>query len=429
MMRARRIGAIVLVVVFGLGAMACSSDSAEDDPTVSTAPTSSGSTSSGSSAPATGACLSLPATPIETPPTTAPTGVPKLSLTEIAKVTSPTAVATRCREENLYITEQAGIVKRVALDDPAAPTSGTAVLDISNRVTAGGEQGLLGIAFAPDGTSVFLAYTNKDNNQELDRFTVANDGSIDAGSRTELLTVPDFASNHNGGQLLFDSSGYLYWGMGDGGGAGDPKNTGQDPKDLLGDILRIDPFHPSDGKPYGIPSTNPFTPANGKTGAPEVYAYGLRNPWRFSIDATDALWIADVGQNAFEEIDHITPDGANGANFGWSQMEGSHPYNGGTNPKGAILPVYDYGRSDGCAVVGGFVYRGAKVPGLVGTYVFGDYCESGLKGLQLATDGSATYKVVDLGLGVGTLSTFGQDVDGELYALSLQGSVVRIDPA
>ncbi|MGI8661954.1 MAG: PQQ-dependent sugar dehydrogenase [Acidimicrobiales bacterium] len=349
----------------------------------------------------------------------------QLTLTDIAKLDgAPTSAATRCTERALYVTLQAGTVVRVELDgrpDEAAST----VLDIADRVTAGGEQGLLGLAFSPKGDQLYVAYTNTDQDQELDRFTVTTSG-VDSSTRTRVLTIPDFAFNHNGGQLLFRPDGYLYWGMGDGGGANDTtKNTGQDPGDLLGDILRLDVLHPAGNKPYGIPPDNPFV--NGG-GAPEVYAYGLRNPWKFSFDpATGDLWIGDVGQGKYEEIDRVGPDEAPGANFGWSSMEGTDLLNGATSPVG-IQPVHEYDHSNGaCAVIGGFVYRGKAIPALDGVYLYGDNCVSQLEGLRL--DGSGSAHPVDIGLGVGGLSSFGRDVDGELYALSLDGTVVRIDGA
>ncbi len=178
------------------------------------------------------------------------------------------------------------------------------MLDITDEVTANGEQGLLGLAFAPDGRTFYFAFTNRNQDQQLDE--IAFDGDhADATKRRTLLTIPDFAPNHNGGGLVVDADGFLYWAMGDGGGAGDPHVSGQNPKDLLGDIARIDPAHAgTDGRPYAIPPDNPF--ADGVNGAPEVWQYGLRNPWRFSFDrSTHDLWIADVGQGAIEEVDFV----------------------------------------------------------------------------------------------------------------------------
>ena len=205
----------------------------------------------------------------------------------------------------------------------------------------------------------------------------------DMSTRRRLMDVPDFASNHNGGDLAVGPDGFLYFAMGDGGGGGDPEDTGQNPDDLLGALLRIDPEAGSAaGPPYAVPDANPFK--NGG-GAPEVWAYGLRNPWRFSFDrATGDLWIGDVGQDAFEEIDLLprASGGGRGANLGWSEMEGVEPYEGGREPPGHVRPIFTYGRDGGgCSVTGGFVYRGAAIPPLQGTYVYGDYCIGELRGL------------------------------------------------
>jgi glucose/arabinose dehydrogenase len=344
---------------------------------------------------------------------------------DVAKLDgAPTSVATRCDDDALYVTLQGGSVVRIDLsarpDTPAAT-----VLDLTSRVHSGGEQGLLGLAFSPDGGQLYLSYTNTDEDQELDRFTVGSDG-VDADSRQTVLKIDDFAPNHNGGQLLFGTDGYLYWGMGDGGGAYDNnEHTGQNPNDLLASILRLDVLHPANGKQYGIPPDNPFAKGGG---APEVFAYGLRNPWKFSFDpANNDLWIGDVGQGHWEEIDHVTFADAFGANFGWSAMEGTDLFNGATKRVG-IQPVHEFDHSKGaCAVIGGFVYRGQKIPALDGVYLYGDNCVPAIEGLRLDSQGKAV--TVDVGLGVGGLSTFGQDLDGELYALSLAGTVVRIDGA
>jgi glucose/arabinose dehydrogenase len=218
--------------------------------------------------------------------------------------------------------------------------------------------------------------------------------------------------------------------MGDGGGGGDPEQTGQDPADLLGSILRIDPdVAPEDetGIAYAIPNGNPFVPGGG---APEVWAFGLRNPWRFSFDRrTGDLWIGDVGQDAVEEIDLLlATDGSNagrGANLGWPVMEGDRPFAGSEPPAGAVAPIFTYGRSDGaCSVVGGYVYRGTRVASLAGIYVFADHCEGRLRGIT-QRDGALREQAV-LGPVVEQPSAFGEDAEGELYVLSLTGPVYRI---
>jgi glucose/arabinose dehydrogenase len=363
------------------------------------------------------------------PTNPAPSAPPRLVLAPVATVQAPTAAAVRPGERSLYITEQQGSVRRIRIEgDEASPAyrlDQDPVLDISSDVTAGGEQGLLGIAFSPKADRVFVAFTNRNADQQLDSFAIDSAGRVDTGSRKRLLVVPDFASNHNGGDLVFGPDGYLYWSMGDGGGAGDPRSNGQKTTDLLGDLLRLDPVGAQGNQPYAIPPDNPFADGNG--GAPEVYAYGLRNPWRFSFDRdTDDLWIADVGQGDWEEIDFAAAaDGSGkGANFGWSNLEGTHSFNGRPPPAGAVPPIYEYDHSGGrCSVTGGFVYRGDLVPSLVGTYLFGDYCQGELMGLRRT---GASIDVSDLGLQVPGLSTFAEDPDGEIYVLSLTGSVQRL---
>src|SRR5262249_34641280 len=205
------------------------------------------------------------------------------------------------------------------------------VLDVTRDVTAGGEQGLLGLAFSPDGRTMYFAFTNKAQDQQLDE--IAFDGErADPSHRRTLLTIPDFAPNHNGGDVLIGPDGFLYWSMGDGGGTGDPHRSGQNPKDLLGDILRIGPAHQgTNGRPYAIPADNPFS--DGANGAPEVWQYGLRNPWRLSFDrTTHDIWIADVGQNQIEEVDFLPAGTRAGQNFGWSDVEGTHPYRAAQPP-------------------------------------------------------------------------------------------------
>ena len=400
--------AIGLLAVALAAAAACGTDSGEPSgrpPSTASATTTSASASTSTAAP--------PAM--------------KLKLTPIATASALTAAAVRNGDGDLYVTEQVGRVRRLRLggDNGNGVLDDTPVLDISNLVTAGGEQGLLGIAFSPDGNDLYLAFTNKDQNQELDRFPY--DGTkANSSKRTTILTVPDFAPNHNGGQLTFGPDGYLWWGMGDGGGAGDPQKNGQKTTDLLGDILRIDPLHANGNVPYSIPKDNPF--ADGKNGAPEVWDYGLRNPWRFSFDSLNGdLWIADVGQNQWEEIDKV-PSTQGGVNFGWSELEGTHPFNGGTKPKDAVDPIYEYDHSDGrCAVVGGYVYRGDPVPDLRYTYVFSDNCDGVLRGLRVAGDGSVS--VFPLGLTVAGASSFALDAAGHIYVLSVDGTIARIDQA
>jgi glucose/arabinose dehydrogenase len=243
-----------------------------------------------------------------------------------------------------------------------------------------------------------------------------------------VLAVDQPFANHNGGDVEFGPDGYLYFGLGDGGSAGDPEGNGQDPSTLLGSMLRIDPQGTLDGdEPYAIPGDNPF--ADGDAGEPEVWLYGLRNPWRFSFDpATDDLWIADVGQNAWEEINRLpaADGGGRGANLGWNELEGTHSFEG-VNPDDGVLPVFEYPHDDGgCSVTGGVVYRGNAIAGLAGAYLFGDLCNPTLRALDVSGDEPREVSFDDSE--VGNLVSFGQDNDGEVYAVSLDGPIYRLDP-
>jgi glucose/arabinose dehydrogenase len=354
-----------------------------------------------------------------------------VTLTEIAELESPTSMAVRAGDDALYVTEQGGVVqvlRPVQGTDPLEyRVDRSPLVDISDDVKSGGEQGLLGIAFSSDGRQVYLAFTrSEDEQQEVDELTMEGN-DVDLRSRRTLLVVEDFAGNHNGGDLELGPDGYLYYSMGDGGGGGDPTETGQDPSDLLGDLLRFDPQSTSGDREYAIPSDNPFADGGG---APEVWTYGLRNPWRFSFDReTGDLWIADVGQGDFEEIDFLpVSEGAGrGQNLGWSEREGLHAYNGGDEPEGAIDPIAEYDHSGGgCAITGGYVYRGSRIPRLQGAYVWADYCIGAVQAL-LQEDGALSTQAT-LGARADSVSSFGEDADGELYLLSLSGSVYRLDP-
>jgi glucose/arabinose dehydrogenase len=351
-----------------------------------------------------------------------------IKLTKIAQVQSPTAFSPRSGDSSLYLTEQVGRVRRIRVNDDGKghvsyQLEGTPLLDISRDVTAGGEQGLLGITFSPDGRRLYVAYTERDGRQRVDEFQM-NDTRVDTRSRRKIFEVDDFAPNHNGGQLAFGPDGFLYYSMGDGGGAGDPQKNGQKTTDLLGDLLRVDP---EGGDPYGIPDGNPFK--DGQGGAPEVYAYGLRNPWRFSFDkGTGDLWIADVGQGNWEEIDYRPSGEGAGANFGWSDFEGNHPFNANKPPAGAIPPLLEYDHSNGrCAVIGGYVYRGTRIPKLTGAYLYSDACEGTINAL-VQQDGKVVAQR-SMNVHADSPSSFGQDASGELYVVSLGGPIYRVDPA
>ncbi|MCD9624774.1 PQQ-dependent sugar dehydrogenase [Rhabdothermincola salaria] len=356
----------------------------------------------------------------------------------------PTAMAPRPGHSDLWITEQGGAVRRVDSTAGTDPLSGQPgptryeldpepVLDLGDLTEAGGEQGLLGIAFSSDAQRLYLHHTSPDGDVVVAEYRIEEspdgDPRVDAESRRVLLTIPHSEfPNHNGGQLATGPDGFLYVGVGDGGGAGDPLANGQDPGTLLGAISRIDPEAPGPDRPYAVPEANPF--ADGEGGAPEVYLYGARNPWRFSFDtATGDLWVADVGQNEIEEINWLpAADGAGlGANLGWDWFEGDRPYRDGDAPDGLVDPLFTYDHSgDNCSVTGGYVYRGEAIESLDGVYVFGDYCGGDVRGL-LARNG-VVLDERSLGAQVPgrALVSFGQDDDGELYVLAGTGELLKV---
>lgn len=345
----------------------------------------------------------------------------ELALEPVAEADAPTDLVANPRTGTALVAERAGRVR--PLRDGAL---GEPVLDISDRVITAVEQGLLGIEVSPDGSTLYVSYSlAPDGDTRVDAYALDGD-AVDAGSRRELLAVEQPFPNHNGGDLAFGPDGYLYVGLGDGGSRGDPEGNGQDPHALLGSVLRIDPARAEGGRAYGIPPDNPF--ADGRDGAPEVWLHGVRNPWRFSFDpATGDLWIADVGQDAVEEIDLLpASEGAGrGANLGWDEMEGAQPYEGGSNPPGAVLPLLELHHDDGsCAVTGGVVYRGDGIPALEGAYLFTDYCDGRLRAVRAADGRVVEERTFDAA--ADELVAFGTDAAGEVYVLSLDGTIYRV---
>lgn len=341
----------------------------------------------------------------------------KVVLTEVATAQNPSA-GTAGPGGTVWLAERAGTVR--VLD---AHGLGEPVLDISGDTTTDGERGLLGIAFDKRFAHLYISYTNLEGTSTVDEFAVRN-GTIRPDTRRTVLTQTQPYSNHNGGDIKVGPDGYLYIAFGDGGSGGDPHGNGQNLGTLLGKLLRIDP---RGGKPYAIPPDNPFV--DDPNAKDEIWAYGLRNPWRFSFDAgTGDLLIGDVGQSDWEEIDWAPADSKGGENYGWSQMEGSHPFRGGTEPANHVPPIHEYDRTGlGCSVTGGYVYRGKAIPGLRGQYVFSDYCDGTLRSLRIE-NGKVT-AVRDLGVNGGEVVSFVQGGNGELYVLDLGGSVSRVDPA
>jgi glucose/arabinose dehydrogenase len=371
-----------------------------------------------------------------TPKPAARTPAPDLSkvhitLTRIASLSEPVTMAVRSNDSALYFAERKGTIRAVR----GGSVDPIPVLDITSEVQSGyTEQGLLGLTFSPDGSHMYVYFThtvlNSSNSDIVVREYAFSGGRAVTSTSRDLITIQHRQfPNHDGGNIAFGSDGYLYIGTGDGGSGGDPLGNAQNVNALLGKLLRIDPKagSPNCGNgSYTIPPTNPFV---GRTGCDEIWAYGLRNPWRYSFDrATHDLWIGDVGQDSWEEVDLQSASGRGGDNYGWNRMEGTHSYNGGTPPPSYHGPIYEYSHAGGnCSITGGFVYRGTRIHNLVGSYVFGDYCVGQIEAFDLHNGQAADHRF--MGPQVSQLSSFGQDANGELYALSLGGAVYRIDPA
>lgn len=342
----------------------------------------------------------------------------------------------------LFIVEQDGFI-RIIKNGTLLPTP---FLDIDDDVQCCGEQGLLGLAFAPDYDSsgvFYVSYTNNSFDSEVRRFTVSGNPDVANPSGTPVITIDDFAGNHNGGQISFGPDGYLYYGMGDGGGANDPNETGQNLNTLLGKMIRIDVDAPT----YAIPPSNPF--AGATPGLDEIWAYGLRNPWRWSFDrGTGDLYIADVGQNNWEEVNFQLAASGGGENYGWDIFEGNACFEPlplfpscPAPPTGFTFPVLEYSHSQGCSVTGGYAYRGCRMPDLAGTYFYSDACTGFIRTFQGVSGGVAQNqqnRTADVapggGLSIGGVSSFGEDARGELHIVdygggaSGQGEVYRVVP-
>ncbi|MGW6275249.1 PQQ-dependent sugar dehydrogenase [Streptomyces sp. NPDC055060] len=342
---------------------------------------------------------------------------PAVALKKVTTAANPTA-GTAGPGGTVWLAERAGTVRVLDHKGLSAP-----VLDISKETTTDGERGLLGIAFDRQFAHFYISFTNLEGTSTVDEFAVRK-GKIRPETRRTVITQTQPYPNHNGGDIKIGPDGYLYIALGDGGSGGDPHGNGQNLDTLLGKLLRIDP---RGAKPYAIPRDNPFV--DDPKARDEIWAYGLRNPWRFSFDkATGDLFIGDVGQSAWEEIDRAPANSEGGENYGWSQMEGTHPFREGTEPANHVPPVYEYDRTGlGCSVTGGFVYRGKAIPALKGQYVFSDYCDGTIRALQIK-DGKVT-GASDLGVNGGEVISFAQGGNGELYVLDIGGSVYRITPA
>ena len=323
----------------------------------------------------------------------------------------------------LYVVLQEG---RIVWFDPASQAVEPEVfLDIRGRVISGGERGLLGLAIDPEYGSNGHFYVNYTTQSDtvVARYTedLLSGGGVDASSELVIVRVLQPFPNHNGGTIAFGPDGYLYIGLGDGGSGGDPLNSGQDLETLLGAMLRIDVSEASEARPYAIPPDNPFVNEDAR---PEIWAYGLRNPWRFSFDQdTGDLWAGDVGQNNWEEVDLLRA----GRNYGWNRMEGTHCFPSTVrecDEGGLEAPVIDYPlNGPRCSVIGGVVYRGPSLPWLEGAYLYADYCSGELWGLRY--DGDQVTDHALLNDSVRRVTAFGEDEEGEVYMLSFDGQIYR----
>jgi glucose/arabinose dehydrogenase len=361
-----------------------------------------------------------------------PVGPKYLALEKVGRFRQPVQVVQPPRSDALFVVEKAGRIRVVEGGEIRARP----FLDIHRRVEdrgEGGEQGLLSVAFAPDypeSGRFYVAYTDRRDDLRVVEYrrSSAADHLANRFSAREVITIPQPTTKHHGGMLLFGPGGHLYVGSGDGGPSGDPDGSAQNPASLLGKILRIDP-EPAGGRPYSIPRDNPFV---GRPGRDEVYAYGLRNPWRFSFDrATGALAIGDVGNDRFEEIDYVPAGKGRGANFGWAAYEGFARFRGGV-PKGkTVLPVLAYPHGPGCAVTGGYVVRDPSLTRLagreiVGRYVFGDFCSGRIFSFRPRPRKAIQER--RLRFKIPSLTSFGEDSQGRIYIVSQRGPVWRLVP-
>jgi glucose/arabinose dehydrogenase len=330
-------------------------------------------------------------------------------------LSTPVFLTQPLNDGRIFVVEQAGAIRVIK----GGVLQSTPFLDITARVLSGGERGLLSVAFHPQYATnhfFYVYFTTQPNGDiRIERFTATSADVADPSTSKLIITqAHSLQSNHNGGLVSFGLDGMLYAGFGDGGGGGDPYQTGQDPNALLGSLLRLDV---DNGDPYAIPASNPYVGQANKRG--EVWAKGLRNPWRYTFDATTGLlYIADVGQNAHEEVD-VVPASQAGVNYGWSVMEGFSCYNATTcTQTGLTLPVIDYAThvAGTCAVTGGYVYRGSAIPDIRGHYFYSDYCAGFLRSFRYSNGAVVDKK--DWGLTMGSVASFGVDIGGEIYVLS-----------
>jgi len=329
--------------------------------------------------------------------------------------------------ERLYVVEQGGLIRVIR----SGQLQATPFLDLSGRISSGGERGLLGLAFHPQFATnrrFFVNYTDPRGDTAVAEFRATSADAADPGTERVLLRQTQPFANHNGGGLAFDNAGRLLIALGDGGSGGDPLGNGQKLDTFLGKILRIDV---DAATPYAVPADNPFRATPGA--APEIWAYGLRNPFRISVDRpTGDLYIGDVGQGRVEEVDVGLASRRGGENYGWNTLEGSQCYSpsSGCNRAGLTLPVYEYTHSEGCSVTGGVVYRGCRMPDLAGTYFFADFCSALVRSFRLGNGQAMDVRDWTASVrGVSSPASFGLDADGEVYVVDHDGEVYRLEPA
>jgi hypothetical protein len=338
----------------------------------------------------------------------------------VSGLQSPVHLSAPAGDSRLFVVEQRGTIRIVK----NGQLQSTPFLDV-RPIASGGERGLLSVAFHPAYASngyFYVNYTDTNGHTRVERYHADPASDVaDQGSAKLILAVNQPFSNHNGGHVLFGPDGMLYIGMGDGGSGGDPDGNGQNRGTLLGALLRI---NVDGGDPYRIPPDNPYV--NQPPFRGEVWAWGLRNPWRSAFDTVaGTIYVADVGQNQWEEV-NVVPAAQKGVNYGWNLMEGRHCYNASScNQSGLTLPVLEYSHAEGCSITGGFVYRGSEIPALQGHYFYADYCRGRVSSFKFAGGAISEQKAWDFG-DIGSVPSFGEDGSGELYVLSTNGTVYRL---
>jgi glucose/arabinose dehydrogenase len=326
----------------------------------------------------------------------------RVAVTQVGRFEQPLDLKWCAGQPDPFVVQKTGQVRNFR--------TGQVVLDLSAQISSNGEQGLLGLACTRAGDALFVNYTSRDGRQDrVDRFAMPSPGAtVDRGTQENVLSVPDPAPNHNGGAMQLGPDGHIWYGLGDGGGANDQYGNAQDTGSRLGKILRIDPANDS----------------------VQTAVHGMRNPWRISFDrATGDLWIGDVGQGQLEEIDLLPAGRIIGANGGWPLYEGTRRFKAGADPANLVFPVFEYGRSEGQSVTGGYVYRGNAIPALRGAYLFADAYTANLRAIVVEGGKTVQQRVLGVTVPGDVLGSFAEDPNGELYALSLGGGVFRIDPA